>query len=444
MSRLALQVVDLCFGDSGKGTMVDYLVRRHAATLVVRFNGGPQAGHNVVLPDGRHHTFAQFGAGTFSPGVRTLLSRFTLIEPYALFNEADHLSSLGVHDALTRLFIDERCLVITPPQQIANRLRERGRGAAAHGTCGLGVGECVADAVTRPDLALRAGDLRTPAIVRRKLADMLAYKRAGLSDLRSVATTEEQRVLDDAAWIDVAMEACSELVERTNILTPKAANALLRDSSTSVFEGAQGVLLDIDHGTFPYVTSSNCVAGAVATGVGVAPQKVDRVLGIAKAYTTRVGSGPFPTELIGAIGDRLQTEGKEFGATTGRPRRCGWLDLLVLKHSVRVSGLTSLALTKLDVLSTFESIPICTGYRWRGEVLTEFPENLEVLEGAQPIYEEMHGWTSSLDGVSRFEDLPDAARAYVETIEKALGVPVDMISIGPDRKETIIRRHPLS
>jgi len=440
VSRLALQVVDLCFGDSGKGTMVDFLVRRHAATLVVRFNGGPQAGHNVVLPDGRHHTFAQFGAGTFSPGVRTLLSRFTLIEPYALFNEADHLSALGVHDALSRLFIDERCLVITPPQQIANRLRERARAAAAHGTCGLGVGECVEDALTRSDLALRAGDLRSPAIVRRKLADMMAYKRATLADLRSVATNEEQRVLDDPAWIDVALEACSELAERTNILTPENASALLRDSPISVFEGAQGVLLDEYAGFHPHTTWSETTFSNADTLLDECGADAQRWrIGVMRTYMTRHGAGPFATE-DASLNDADLPEPHNSDDGWQSAFRRGTLDLVMLRYALAVcGGVDALAVTHLDRLARLPG-HACNAYDVDGTVHAELSAD---NAGARVIDE------SRTDLLRRakpqFTPWPtDSDDAFVARLECELKTPAAYRSYGPTFESKRLADTPLS
>lgn len=427
MSRLALQVVDLGFGDCGKGTMVDFLVRRHAASLVVRFNGGPQAGHNVVLPDGRQHTFAQFGSGTFVPGVRTLLSRDVLIEPYALFNEFAHLASLGLNDALARLFIDERCLMITPPQQMANRIRERSRGAAAHGTCGVGVGECVEDSLGRPELALRAGDIREPDRIRSRLAAMLDDKRAALAECQCAVTDDERRVLDDPAWIDIAVGIYGELANAAHIISADEAAAALRDSSCSVFEGAQGVLLDEHHGFHPHTTWSTTTfanADALLDEAGIEARR--QRIGVLRTYMTRHGPGPFVTECSSLKPADLPEPHNADDGWQG-PFRRGVLDLVMLRYALAAcGGVDALAVTHLDRLSALPP-QACEAYELDGATCTMFPacadrraeENetrTAALRRATPRY---RPWPTNDEGV------------FTTQLEESLDVPVGYRSRGP-------------
>lgn len=424
MSRQAIQVVDLGFGDSGKGTLVDYLVREHAATLVVRFNGGPQAGHNVVLPDGRHHTFAQFGSGTFVHGVCTLLSRFMLIEPYALFNEADHLASLGENDALDRLFIDERSLVITPPQQMANRIRERRRGAAAHGTCGVGVGECVEDALVRPEIAMRAGDLRDPDRVRRKLTAILDDKRAALSEVRDVATADESRLLDDPAWIDVAVRVYGNLSDRVHVISAGESMALLRNAPCSIFEGAQGVLLDEYHGFHPHTTWSTTTfanADALLDEAGADARR--HRIGVLRTYLTRHGQGPFVTESELLQPGTLPEPHNANDGWQGSFRR-GALDLVMLRYALKAcEGVESLAVTHLDRLAALPP-RVCEAYDVSGAPWAPAAGMTAAID------ETRTQWLRR--ATPRFRHWPmQDENAFIAHLECALETPVGCRSRGP-------------
>lgn len=366
---VAIQVVDLGFGDSGKGTMVDYLARARGADLVVRFNGGPQAGHNVVLPDGTHHTFSQLGSATFVPGVRTLLSRFMLIEPYAMLNEARHLESVGVPDAMARMLIDARCRVITPVQQIANRVRERWRGSAAHGTCGMGVGECVQDDLAHPDQTLHACDLANATTLRRKLSAQLERKRGEMAPMSSVMTRDERRVLDDLAWIDVAIDACRAVGKRARVI--ERSDDVISSSRGIVFEGAQGVLLDERFGFAPHTTWSDTTFANADTLLDEAcPGAPRERVGVTRCYLTRHGAGPLVSETE-SLASLAEPHNSDHGAQ-GRFRR-GWLDLVMLRYALSVcGGVDALAVTHLDRLAATAG-NVCTGYSLGSTMVADLP-----------------------------------------------------------------------
>ncbi len=423
MNRRAIQVIDLGFGDSGKGAMVDHLVRRHAAELVVRFNGGPQAGHNVVTPEGRHHTFAQFGSGSFMPAVRTLLSRFMLVEPYAMVNEAAHLTSVGVADVMSRTIIDERCLVIAPPQQIMNRIRERSRGDAAHGTCGMGVGECMADCIAAPAISLLAGDLHNRSNLRRKLVDMFEYTHAGATDLRAWATAEELRVLDDPGWIDTALGVYEETAQRARILPADRINRILREAACVIFEGAQGVLLDERYGFHPHTTwSSTTFENADALLDESVHQGERRRIGVMRTYMTRHGSGPL-VSYDEELQQRLAEPHNNDNGFQGRFRR-GVLDLVMLRYAIDACGnVDELAVTHLDQLN---SLPgrACSAYEMDGRKRQSIP--LTENDGT-------HALTQRISRASPVHQAwpVENEDATVAAIENALGISVLHRSRGP-------------
>jgi adenylosuccinate synthase len=425
VAPLAIQVVDLGFGDAGKGAMVDYLVRRHDASLVVRFNGGPQAGHNVVLPDGRHHTFAQFGSGTFVPGLRTLLSRFVLVEPYAMLNEARHLESLGVRDAMGRTSIDERCLVITPPQQVANRIRERARGAAAYGTCGLGVGECVADDLARPELSLFAAQLRDRAAVKRKLATVLEFKRTEFAEFVRHATPDERRVLDDPAWIETAVETYASIARSANIVAPQAAERMIYGASNVVFEGAQGVLLDERFGFHPHTTwSTTTFANADTLLTESRSPAIHQRIGVTRTYMTRHGPGPFPTHRP-ALSETLPEPHNADDGRQGVFRR-GLLDFVLLRYAIQVcGGDLSLAVTHVDKLPALPA-EACDAYLIDGSKMERLPYR------PQPTLKEMnHLGEQIMKAQILSTPMPSSPATYLATVAEKLAVPVDYFSIGP-------------
>ncbi len=410
----AIIVVDLGFGDAGKGTLVDYFVRRHASDLVVRFNGGPQAAHNVVLPDGRHHTFAQFGSGTFVPGVRTLLSRFMLIEPYAMLNEARHLAEVGVADAFDRLLIDERCRVITPAHTVANRIRERSRGAEAHGTCGMGVGECVADSLARPDGVLRAGELRDDRTVIKKCRAAIAAMHQSLGTAIDFATPEERRVLEDDAWVGAAVKAYDDIARRASIVGSHEVNRVLGESTSPICEGAQGVLLDEAAGFAPHTTWSRTTRHNAdellhesGRGGGVT------CIGVTRCYATRHGAGPFPSEDVTL--DALLPEPHNGSAGPQGKFRRGLLDLVLLRYAIEACGaVDELAITHLDRLSLLPSGVASAYTNFSGRLDTES------IRHAVPVL-------SPVDATS--------PAVFCDAVATSLGVPVRHRSWGPTHIE---------
>jgi adenylosuccinate synthase len=426
VKRSAIQIVDLGFGDSGKGAMVDYLAAQTQAEWIIRFNGGPQAGHNVVLPDGRRHTFAQFGSAAFLPGARTLLSRFMLIEPYAMLNEAEHLRALGVTDALSRTSIDERCLVITPPQQIANRLRERARGSSAHGTCGMGVGECVEDVMSHPNVSVHAGDLNHSRILRTKLRASLDLKHRQIREHLSMATPNERLVFADPSWIDRAVEVYEQVAHSAEIVPASRASEILRESACTIFEGAQGVLLDERFGFHPHTTWSKTTFTNADALLDEAGGDFDRQrVGVMRTYLTRHGNGPLVTKDSSL--DRLAEPDNRDDGYAGRFRR-GVLDLVMLRYAIRAcGGIDALAVTHLDKLPHLPPTA-CDQYALGDEICEVSPINnlcdmeqmTERLKIAKPRYIE---WPTGS---------PDE---FTNAIGRALAVPVRYKSFGETRHQ---------
>jgi len=428
-------VIGTQWGDEGKGKIVDWLTDH--AQGVVRFQGGHNAGHTLVI-GGRKTVLHLVPSGILREGVTCYIGNGVVLSPDALMNELDELQAAGV-DAESRLKISEACPLILPYHQALDVAREAAKGAKKIGTTGRGIGPAYEDKVARR--GLRVQDLLRPKPFAEKLAEVLDYHNFVLKNYFGAEVVAFQRVLEDAL-------AIAPRLTRMIADVPRALYDAHNAGANLLFEGAQGTLLDIDHGTFPYVTSSNCVAGAAAAGAGVGPGMLHYVLGITKAYTTRVGGGPFPTELYDAVGKldpvgkHMATRGHEFGATTGRARRCGWFDAAALKRSIQINGVSGLCVTKLDVLDGLEEMKICTGYRIDGRLSDILPVGADDLERCEPVYESLPGWKESTVGVKRFEGLPMAAQAYLQRMEALCGVPVDMISTGPDREETIVLRHP--
>jgi adenylosuccinate synthase len=425
-----LVAVGAQWGDEGKGKIVDWLAMR--ADLVVRFQGGNNAGHTLVV-DGEQTVLHVVPAGVLRPGTINLIGPGVVVDPRVLLGELEQLEARGVLRDPARVRVSGRAHVILEWHTALDKAREEARREAAIGTTGRGIGPTYEDKVARR--GIRVADLLDPPSLRE------AIQRIGRKKNFELHEYYDWQPVDVEALVEEAIEFGRRLepyVDHTGHILERA----LRDGKTVLFEGAQGTFLDLDHGTYPYVTSSNCVAGAACTGAGIGPTRIDRVLGMTKAYTTRVGGGPFPTEETGAVGEKLRALGDEFGATTGRPRRCGWLDAVMLREAVTVNGLTSLALNKLDVLSGIPEIPVATAYRIDGKVTHEFPMTLGELARAEPVYETMPGWTEALTGLRRFEELPDPARRYVERVEALAGVPVELVSIGAGRDETIARSDP--
>jgi adenylosuccinate synthase len=428
-------VVGTQWGDEGKGKVVDWLTDH--AQGVVRFQGGHNAGHTLVI-GGRKTVLHLVPSGILREGVTCYIGNGVVLSPDALIHELDELAAAGV-DAEARLKISEACPLILPYHQALDVAREAAKGAKKIGTTGRGIGPCYEDKVARRGLRLQ--DLLRPKRFAEKLGEVLDYHNFVLKNYLGADVVDFQKVLDGAL-------AVAPRMTRMVADVPRALYDAHNSGANLLFEGAQGTLLDIDHGTFPYVTSSNCIAGAAAAGSGVGPGMLHYVLGITKAYTTRVGGGPFPTELYDAVdkqdpvGKHMATKGHEFGATTGRARRCGWFDAAALKRSIQINGVSGLCVTKLDVLDGIEEMKICTGYKLDGAFTDILPVGADDLERCEPVYESMPGWTDSTVGVKAFDGLPAAARAYIKRMEELCGVPVDMISTGPDREETIVLRHP--
>jgi len=429
MSARNVVVIGTQWGDEGKGKIVDWLTDH--AQGVVRFQGGHNAGHTLVI-GGKKTVLHLVPSGVLREGVNCYIGNGVVLSPQALLQEIDELAAAGVQ-VVGRLRISEACPLILPYHVALDVARESKKGADKIGTTGRGIGPAYEDKVARR--AIRLGDLFAPARFAEKLAELLDYHNFVLTKYLGAPAVDFARTRDEALALAPRLAPLVADVPRALYDEHRAGKNLL-------FEGAQGTLLDVDHGTYPFVTSSNCVAGAASAGAGVGPQTLHYVLGITKAYATRVGSGPFPTELEDATGEGLRARGNEYGATTGRPRRCGWFDCAALKRAIQINGVSGLCMTKLDVLDGMESIKLCTGYRIDGRVLDMLPSGAEDSARCVPQYEDIPGWSESTVGVKRYEDLPGAARRYLERIQAILGVPVDMISTGPDRDETIVLRHP--
>ena len=428
-------VIGTQWGDEGKGKIVDWLTDHSQG--VVRFQGGHNAGHTLVI--GGHKTVLHLvPSGILRDGVVCYIGNGVVLSPEALIKELDELQAAGV-DAEARLKISEACPLILPYHQALDQAREVAKGAKKIGTTGRGIGPAYEDKVSRR--GLRVQDLLRPKRFAEKLTEILDYHNFVLKNYLGAETVDFQKTLDGAM-------AIAPRLTRMIADVPRALYDAHKAGANLLFEGAQGTLLDIDHGTFPYVTSSNCVAGAASAGAGVGPGMLHYVLGITKAYTTRVGGGPFPTELYDAldkqdpVGKHMATKGHEFGATTGRARRCGWFDAAALKRSIQINGVSGLCVTKLDVLDGLEEMKICIGYKLDGQFTDILPVGADDLERCEPVYESMPGWTDSTVGVKTLDGLPADARAYIKRMEEVCGVPVDMISTGPDREETIVLRHP--
>jgi adenylosuccinate synthase len=423
-------VIGTQWGDEGKGKLVDWLT--DSADGVVRFQGGHNAGHTLVI-DGKKTVLHLIPSGVLREGVDCFIGNGVVVSPSALLEEIDTLEKSGIRVA-GRLKISEACPVILAYHAAVDRAREAAAGAGKIGTTGRGIGPAYEDKVARR--AIRLQDLFHRERLAAKLGEVLDFHNFVLKHYFKVDIVDFQKTLDEALQVAERVKPYIADVPRLLFEANRAGKNLL-------FEGAQGTLLDIDHGTYPFVTSSNCVAGAAAAGAGVGPQMLHYVLGITKAYTTRVGSGPFPTELEDAVGRHLATRGHEFGATTGRARRTGWFDAAALKRSIQINGVTGLCVTKLDVLDGVEKLNICVGYKTKdGSVRDMLPFGAEGVAACEPIYEELPGWTASTVGVQDYDKLPASARAYLKRMEEVCGAPIDVISTGPDRAETIVLRHP--
>ncbi len=426
----SIVVLGTQWGDEGKGKIVDLLSKDVDA--VVRFQGGHNAGHTLVI-DGHKTVLHLIPSGILNEGAQCLIGNGVVVSLEALKKETESLESWGV-DVRSRLGLSPACPVIMPYHELLDHAREKAKGDKAIGTTGRGIGPAYEDKVSRR--GIRISDLYNPGLLAEKLEEALDFHNFVLDKYFGAQGLEFDRVLDDA----LRLGACfSELVTDVS----GELHRLRTEGKRILYEGAQGSLLDIDHGTYPFVTSSNTTIGAVCTGAGVGPDAIDYVLGITKAYTTRVGSGPFPTELFDDVGAGIAKRGDEFGATTGRPRRCGWLDAVALRRAAHTNGVSGFCVTKLDVLDGVEAVKVGIAYRLNGEILDVPPQNPEAWDDLEVEYESFPGWQDSTRGVTRFDDLPENAKTYLGAVEALCGAPVHMVSTGPDRKENIIIKHPM-
>ena len=420
-------IIGAQWGDEGKGKIVDMLSAQ--SQVIVRFQGGNNAGHTIKVK-GEETILHLIPSGILHDGKIGLIGNGVVLDPAGFLSEVDHLAARGIDVAPTRLGISKKTHLIMPYHKSLDKAREAKRAGHKIGTTGRGIGPCYEDKAAR--VGLRAGDLADPGLVREKVRHALLEKNVLLRDLYKFEPLDENAV-------------CDELLGLAPRLLPYLTDVDARIHETMLagqnvlFEGAQGIHLDIDHGTYPFVTSSNTVAGNAAAGSGVAPGTLNRIVGIVKAYTTRVGSGPFPTELLDDTGSYLRTKGHEFGATTGRPRRCGWLDAVVLRETVRLNGLTDIALTKLDVLQNLPALQICVAYELDGKRLEYLPQEEGALGRVTPVYEELPGFEDDISECTAFEELPGTVQGYIRRIEELSGVKVSMISVGADRRQTIVR-----
>ena len=423
-------VIGAQWGDEGKGKIVDLFSRD--ADIVVRFQGGNNAGHTLVV-NGNKTVLHLIPSGALHPGKLCVIGNGVVVDPGVLLEELDGLKKRGylLDDSFLR--ISEQAHLIMPYHKAIDLARERLRGKGKIGTTGRGIGPAYEDKVART--GIRFVDLLEQDTFRDKLRHNIKEKNIYLKAILKEKTLSFKEIHDTYRGY---RERLKGHVVNTGLLLDNE----IRAGKKVLFEGAQGTLLDVDHGTYPFVTSSNTVIGGLCSGAGIGARNVHQIIGISKAYTTRVGSGPFPTELKGPEGEKLKEEGSEFGATTGRPRRCGWFDAVGVRHAVRVNGITGIALTKLDVLTGFKKIGVCVAYRCEGKTYHDFPASLRVLERAQPIWERMDGWNTPISGAKKFSDLPANAQRYVRRLEEIIGTEMILISVGPGREQTILLKNP--
>ena len=427
-------IVGAQWGDEGKGKIVDLLSQK--ADIVARYQGGANAGHTLVI-DGKKYVLHLIPSGILHPHVQCVIGNGVVIDPVALMEEIKMLEDYGINIE-GRLFISHRAHLIMPYHKLLDAAREKAASANdaatdrknAIGTTGRGIGPAYIDKASRT--GVRIVDLLDRKRFSDKLRANIGEVNKLLAKIHDYEELDAEQIADEYCQFDTQIDP---YITDTTLLLYDA----IQSGKNILLEGAQGAMLDVDHGTYPYVTSSNPTSGGAATGLGLAPTAISTVMGVVKAYSTRVGNGPFPTELHDATGERLRSIGQEFGATTGRPRRCGWLDAFALRYSVIVNGITEIALTKMDVLDTFDEITICTAYKLDGKILKSIPADADTLERVEPMYETMPGWKSSLTGIRTYQDLPQAAKDYIGRIEALSGARVSIISTSPDRADTIIR-----
>ncbi|PIH03324.1 adenylosuccinate synthase [Clostridium combesii] len=422
----AFIVLGAQWGDEGKGKMTDYLAEN--ADVVVRFQGGNNAGHTVVVGE-KEYKLHLIPSGILYNDKLNVIGNGVVLDPKALFEEINYLESLGVEITPDRLIISDRAHVIMPYHRILDGIKERARGNKDIGTTGKGIGPSYTDKMERS--GIRVCDLIHKEVFEENLKETLEVKNKIITEVFGEEALDYNEIYNE--YLGYA-EKLRPFVKDISVIV----NKKIKDGKEVLFEGAQGTLLDIDYGTYPYVTSSSTIAGGVCIGAGVGPTAITNAVGIAKAYTTRVGKGPFPTELLDSTGDWVREKGHEFGVTTGRARRCGWLDLVILKTSARISGLTSFAVTKIDTLAGLDTLKVCTGYRLNGEIIDYVPASLEDLAKCEPIYEEFEGWDDSIANARCYEDLPENAIKYLKKIEDFTETKVSIVSVGPKRDQTMM------
>ena len=422
----AAVVVGAQWGDEGKGKIVDHMTEK--SDMVVRFQGGNNAGHTLVV-GGRKQVLHLIPSGILQPHAQCVVGPGVVIDPWVLVKELRAIREEGFLNSAERLLLCERASMILPYHRSLDHLREAAAGKNKIGTTGRGIGPAYEDAVGRR--AIRLGLLKDPVQLRAQLEKIMREKNALIEHYGGTAVSVDEMV---ASCMEIAPEIIPHLGDSCGVVAQALA-----DGQNILFEGAQGTLLDVLHGTYPFVTSSHTVAGTACTAMGIGPAQIQRVVAVTKAYTTRVGMGPFPTELEDAMGERIRELGGEFGATTGRPRRCGWLDLVALKHAVQINGATDVVLTKVDVLSGLDELQLCVGYRLEsGEEVEHLPWNMD-LATVEPIYESISGWSEDITGARSLHELPETVHAYVKRVEDWIGVPIKSVSVGPDREQTIPR-----
>lgn len=421
----AVVLIGSQWGDEGKGKITDFLAEK--AKVVVRYQGGNNAGHTVVA-NGEEFKLHLIPSGILYEDKTCVIGNGVVIDPKVLLEELDYLAKRGIKTG--KLLISSNAQVIMPYHRVLDGLEEEARGEHKIGTTKRGIGPAYMDKASR--IGIRIIDLLDKDEFAQKLRQNLVEKNNILVKLYGKEALNFDEIYNK--YLDYA-EKLRPMVTDSSLVIDKN----IRAGEKVLFEGAQGTLLDIDHGTYPYVTSSSPIAGGACIGAGVGPTRINRVIGVIKAYTTRVGEGPFPTELLDKTGEEMRANGHEFGTTTGRARRCGWFDAVIARYAARVSGLSDFAVTKLDVLTGLETLKICVGYRVNEEILTEFPQSQKIFQQCRPLYEELPGWQEDITNVRRFEDLPEAARNYVQRIEVLTGVPATLVAVGPGREQTIVR-----
>ncbi|KPU42858.1 adenylosuccinate synthetase [Oxobacter pfennigii] len=416
-------VIGAQWGDEGKGKITDYLAEH--AQVVVRYQGGNNAGHTVET-GGRQYKLHLIPSGVLYPETLNIIGDGVIIDPQALFEEIEYLENLGVK--VDNLCISDRAHIIMPYHKVLDGLAEEGRGDSDIGTTKKGIGPCYTDKFERT--GIRVCDFLNKDTFVKLAGDNIDFKNAIITKIYNEKALNKQQIIDE--YLIFADRMRPYVKDTTDVLHNE-----IKKGSKVLFEGAQGTLLDIDYGTYPYVTSSHPISGGVCVGAGVGPKAIDKVVGVCKAYTTRVGKGPFPTELFDEIGDGIREKGKEYGTTTGRARRCGWLDLVILKYATRLSSITDIAVTKIDTLAGLKKIKVCVGYELDGKVIDYFPASLEILAKCKPVYEEFDGWDESIENARSYDDLPENAKKYLKRIEEFAETKISIVSVGPGRDHTI-------